>query len=181
MHSPQNYGEDEAVYDDNAYTYSTTFHNGQLMLYAHHVTETPSGPEYHMTQLKGYTLTSDRETFVAGATAFRNARDLARRQRTGFIGAANVRASQSESAASQGIEAAEHSVDVPDLVPYANYGAWQDADDALQQHVAETSGLNLDHETVATSIPQNLFEEGGRRDLAVTAVKQPAVFIKEES
>ena len=98
MHSLQNYGEKEPVYDGNAYTYSSTYLDGQLKLYAHHVTAptTPAGlPGYHMTQVDTYALTGSRKGFVEGATAFRNARDLARRHRDGFILDANARARRS--------------------------------------------------------------------------------------
>lgn len=91
MYSLQNYGKDEPVYDNNAYAFSSTYHDGTLKLYAHHPTAptTPAGrPEYHMTQLKAYALTNDRETLVEGATAFRNARDVAERHRDSFIEAA---------------------------------------------------------------------------------------------
>ncbi|GAB1309932.1 hypothetical protein MFIFM68171_00142 [Madurella fahalii] len=96
VHSLQSYGEEEPVYDGNAYAYSSTYHagTGTLQLYAHHITApaTPDGqPEYHMTQVKAYALTSDRETCVQGIGAFRNARDLARRHRDGFIQKANGR------------------------------------------------------------------------------------------
>ncbi|KAK3935964.1 hypothetical protein QBC46DRAFT_38762 [Diplogelasinospora grovesii] len=99
MQALQNYGEEEPVYDGNAYTYSSTYHagTGTLQLYAHHVTAptTPERrPEYHMTQLRTFGMTDTRETFVAGATAFRNARDLAQSHRNTFIQAANVRARQ---------------------------------------------------------------------------------------
>ena len=106
MHCLQNYAQDEPepIYDGHAHTFSSTYHagTGTLHLYAHHVTgPTAEGerPEYHMTQLRAYALTSDRETFVRGAAAFRNARDLARQQREAFIRAANARASQARPAA----------------------------------------------------------------------------------
>ncbi|KAH7377242.1 hypothetical protein B0T11DRAFT_273839 [Plectosphaerella cucumerina] len=51
-------------------------------------------PEYHMTQLKAYAMTNDRDTFVQGATAFRNARDLAKHHRDSLILAANSGASR---------------------------------------------------------------------------------------
>jgi len=100
MHSLQNYGFDEPVYDGNAYTFSATYHagTGTLQLYAHHVTAptTPGGrPEYHMTQLRTFGMTDTRETFVGGATAFRNLRDLAEDHRNAFIATANERARQS--------------------------------------------------------------------------------------
>lgn len=97
MHAMQNYGVTEPVYDGNAYTYSSTYHptTGTLQIYAHHVTPPTTAshrPGYHMTQLRAFALTSDRETFIAGVTAFRNVRDLAKRHRDSFIQAANARA-----------------------------------------------------------------------------------------
>jgi hypothetical protein len=95
MHSLQSHGEEEPVYDGKAYTYTTTYLNGQLKLYAHHVTAPtpPAGlPSYHMTQVNSFSLTGSRKGFVDGATAFRNARDLARRHRDEFIQDANTTA-----------------------------------------------------------------------------------------
>uniref|UniRef100_A0A8H7NP27 Uncharacterized protein n=1 Tax=Bionectria ochroleuca TaxID=29856 RepID=A0A8H7NP27_BIOOC len=65
MHSVQNYGEEEPVYDGNACSFSSAYHNGQL---------------------------DDRDAFIEGATAFRNTRDLAKEHRDRFIQAANMRA-----------------------------------------------------------------------------------------
>ncbi|KAH7309038.1 hypothetical protein B0I35DRAFT_515389 [Stachybotrys elegans] len=57
----------------------------------------PDGrPEYHMTKVRGFDMTDSRETFVQGATAFLNARDLAQRHRDAFIHAANARARQTD-------------------------------------------------------------------------------------
>lgn len=95
MHSLQNYGAEEPVYDGKPYTFSSIYHGGTLKMYAHHATAptTPGGrPEYHMTQLRTISMTDTRETFVDGATAFRNARDLAKQHRDTFIQAANARA-----------------------------------------------------------------------------------------
>ncbi|KAM3443536.1 hypothetical protein MY4824_000422 [Beauveria thailandica] len=94
MHSLQNYGEDKPIYDGNAYAFSAIYHSGQLVLYAHHMTgPTARGGrvKYHMTQLKGFLLTGDRETFIRGATAVRNMRDYARQQRNMLIQKANAR------------------------------------------------------------------------------------------
>ncbi|KAL2255945.1 hypothetical protein VTK26DRAFT_2445 [Humicola hyalothermophila] len=101
IHALQNYGAEEPAYDGNAYTYTSTYHagTGTLQLHAHHVTPptAPGGrPEYHMTKLRGFDMTDSRETFVQGATAFRNARDSAQRYRDRFIQAANERAHQSD-------------------------------------------------------------------------------------
>jgi len=109
MQALQNYGAEEPAFDGNAYTYSSTYHagTGTLQLYAHHVTPpiAPGGrPEYHMAQVKAFAMTSDRDTFVQGATAFRNARDLAQGHRDGFIQAANARARQSDMEPSPGAE-----------------------------------------------------------------------------
>ena len=92
MHSLQNHGAPEPKYDGNAYSYSSTYHDGQLKVYGTHLTKPKNAeapPEYHMTQIKSYAMTSDRETFQRGATAFRNLRDLAQSQRDGFIEQAN--------------------------------------------------------------------------------------------
>ncbi|KAL8296200.1 hypothetical protein RB601_003585 [Gaeumannomyces tritici] len=97
IHSLQNYGNDEPVYDGRPYTFSSTYQDGQLKLYTHHMTEpaTPGGrPECHMTQLRSFGMTDSRETFVQGATTFRNARDLAKQYRDSFIQAANEKARQ---------------------------------------------------------------------------------------
>ncbi|POR39177.1 Uncharacterized protein TPAR_00623, partial [Tolypocladium paradoxum] len=95
--SLQNYGGTTPTYDGNAYTYSSTYQDGTLKLYAHHIAApiTPGGlPEYHMTKLRGFDMTDSRETFVEGATAFRNARELAQRHRDSFIQIANAKASR---------------------------------------------------------------------------------------
>jgi hypothetical protein len=107
MHTLQNYGEEEPAYDGNAYTYSSTYHAGTLKLYAHHATPPTAPderPEYHMTQLGGYMMTHSRERFVEGASAFRNARDLAQRHRDQLIQEANATARQSDVEASHEAE-----------------------------------------------------------------------------
>lgn len=142
MLSLQNYGEDGPVYDGNAHTYSSTYYNGLLQLYAHHVTgPTNEGeqPEYHMTQLRTFGMTDTRETFIAGATAFRNARDLARQQRDTFIQEANARAAQAQT-----VDTREHLSKVHGgshthgHVYRSESTAWQDSHDDLQQYIAET-------------------------------------------
>ncbi|EGY20844.1 uncharacterized protein VDAG_02368 [Verticillium dahliae VdLs.17] len=105
MHSLQNYGREEPQYDGRTYTFSSTYHNGQLQMYAHHLTApTIEGgpPEYHMSQVKAFALTNDRDTFVQGATAFRNARDVAKQHRDDFIRAANAKPPQQTVTAPQG-------------------------------------------------------------------------------
>ena len=94
IHSLENYKNPYPRYDGKLNSYSSTYHpgTGTLKLYGHHMTaHPPSGGrhQYHMTQIKGYDMTSDRETFQKGATAFRNLRDLADSTRNSAIEAAN--------------------------------------------------------------------------------------------
>lgn len=95
IHALQNYGNEDPAYDNSAYTFSSTYYDGLLRLYAHHLQAptTPGGlPEYHMTRITGIDLGEDTETLIKGVTAFRNARDLAEQHRNCFIKAANSRA-----------------------------------------------------------------------------------------
>lgn len=110
MHSLQSHGEEEPVYDGNAYTYSSTYHAGTLRLYAHHPTAptTPGGrPGYHMTQVKGFDMLSDRDACADGIKYFRNARDLARSHRDRFIQDTNARARRSDALLVEELDAAE--------------------------------------------------------------------------
>lgn len=94
MHSLQNYGREEAVYDGQAYTYTSTYFDGILHLYANYTTAPATEgdrPEYHMTVINSYALIGDRKTFIKGATAYRNLRDLAKEHRDTFIRNANAR------------------------------------------------------------------------------------------
>ena len=109
MHALQNYGVPEPMYDGNAYTYSSTYIDGALKIFAHHVTAPKilgGRPEYHMTQLRAFLLADTREDFIVGAMAFRNARELAARHRRSFIEAANSRASQPGAVADRAVEEA---------------------------------------------------------------------------
>ena len=93
MHALQGYGQAEPTYDNKAYTFSSTYHDGTLKMYAHHPTQ-PSrlgeSPQYHMTPLRGFLLTDSPQTFRQGVGAFRNARDLAKEQREIFMEQANA-------------------------------------------------------------------------------------------
>jgi hypothetical protein len=96
MHCLQNYGRGP-IYDGNAYTFSATYHPGArtLALYAHNLTapeDSGGKPEYHLTDLPGYYLMSNRQALVDGLTAFRNLRDMAQEFRDRFIIAANAHA-----------------------------------------------------------------------------------------
>jgi len=92
MHTLQNYGAASVDYDDKAYTLTTTYHDGQLKLFTVHPTSSNAAgasTEYKMTQLKAFAMTSDRETFQKGATAYRNGREWSERQRKTLVDRAN--------------------------------------------------------------------------------------------
>jgi hypothetical protein len=95
MHSLQSYGQDKPTYDNNAYVITSTFHNGQLKMYTSHPAQ-PNGPgtqpEYYMTQINGWSMTGNAESFRQGVTAFRNAGDWTKEKRADAIKLANERA-----------------------------------------------------------------------------------------
>lgn len=99
MQSLQAYGQETPVYDNMARTISTIYHGGTLKMYAHSVGQ-PNGlgtePEYYMHQMGtwGMTDNSDRNTFLRGATAFKNALDMTRECRDEAISSANETARQ---------------------------------------------------------------------------------------
>jgi hypothetical protein len=96
IQSLQSYRRDKLVDDNNAYTVTSIYHGGTLKMYTSHPKSTGPGgrPEYFMSQLKGYSMTGDPETFRKGATAYRNARDWAKEQRDEAITQANERATR---------------------------------------------------------------------------------------
>ncbi|PVH68989.1 hypothetical protein DL98DRAFT_522428 [Cadophora sp. DSE1049] len=138
MHSLQSYSEGKPVYDGNAYTITSTYHTGLLRLYATHPTAGPeNSPEYHMTQINGWDLTNNPDTFRQGVTAFRNARDWAQEQRDALINAANRKARSTNPEPTR----TEH-------MPYSDWLAALDTGD-VSTHTVE-DGL---------SQPQVLYEE----------------------
>jgi hypothetical protein len=72
-------------------------------MYSHSVVQ-PNGPgtrpEYYMHQLNGWSMTSDQDTFLKGATAFKNAVDSTREYREAAIARANEMQSKRESGGS---------------------------------------------------------------------------------
>ncbi|KAH7302877.1 hypothetical protein B0I35DRAFT_365899, partial [Stachybotrys elegans] len=91
LHALQSY-KTEQIHDNKAYTLTWTYHGGTLKAYASQLIP-PSTPEmppgYAMTQLKGWSMTSDADAFRQGATAYRNGRDWAKMQRDQAIAQAN--------------------------------------------------------------------------------------------
>ncbi|KAF5529852.1 glyoxylate reductase, partial [Fusarium mexicanum] len=129
MHSLQNYRVDEPQYNNKPHTFSFAYHagTGTLQKYSHHMTApTTEGarPEYHMSQLKAYAMTSDLDTYAKGATDLRNTLDLAETYRGNFIRDANARASQTRTVAGRhrsttGLQPTEDSAD--ELAPTPPY------------------------------------------------------------
>lgn len=68
--------------------------------------------EFYMTQIKGWSLTSDLDTFRQGATWYRNGRDWAKEQRDDAIRRANERATSNvvESTMPASVRSAKHQV-----------------------------------------------------------------------
>ncbi|KAF4512012.1 hypothetical protein G6O67_001198 [Ophiocordyceps sinensis] len=146
LHALQNYGETEPTYDGNAYAYSSTYHSGTLRLYAHHVTEPSTGegrPEYHMTQAGAYGLDHNRQAFMDGVKAFRNARDMAKQHRDIFIQAANAKAAQAATMDPADVTGAREEVPASREMLESAGGldslVWQYTDDALQAQIADIS------------------------------------------
>ncbi|TWU79164.1 hypothetical protein ED733_008866 [Metarhizium rileyi] len=150
MHALQNYRETEP-----------------LKLYAHHVTAPTTAeerPGYHMTQIGAYTLTNSLESFIKGATAFRNARESAKRHRDSFIQAANARAAQETPVIQEEpVETSEEtSRPVWQYSPEVStsYTAWQDADYAPQQQIAHSSENALPHDTgIGSTVPGHSYAQ----------------------
>ena len=97
MHILQSYGQEEPVFDNNAYTITSIYHGGQLRMFTSHPTQptsTGSRPEYHMHQLRSFAMTDTAETFRQGATYYRNGMDWAKEQRDEAIRQANERAGE---------------------------------------------------------------------------------------
>lgn len=90
----------EDIYDNNAYTITSTYCSpgGILRIYATRpipsADPTERACDYHTTQLGGWALIGSRKQFCEGVGAFRNARDWASEQRDKAIAAANARLSQ---------------------------------------------------------------------------------------
>lgn len=92
LYSLQSYGQDDLICEDNAYTITSTYNDGQLKIFTSHSiqpVEATGRPQYYMNQLKGWSMTSDLQTFRQGAAAFRNARDWAKEKRNEAIAHAN--------------------------------------------------------------------------------------------
>lgn len=100
IHELRSYVGQGTLFDNNAYTITSTYHpSGLLTMYTTHPTPSgdPTNPtEYRMTQLNGWHMTGNPDTFRQGASAFRNARDWAEEKRKELIAAANAKVPYTE-------------------------------------------------------------------------------------
>ena len=66
MQCLQSYRKDVSVYNSNAYTITSTYHDNTLKMYTSHPikpTDARHEPEYIMTQLNSWSMTGNPETF----------------------------------------------------------------------------------------------------------------------
>ncbi|KAH8797839.1 hypothetical protein F5884DRAFT_646690, partial [Xylogone sp. PMI_703] len=92
MKSIQDFTDGTDTFDKNVRSYTSTLVDGHLKLYASHVTKSRSRSrpvDYHLTQLRSFSLTDSKSRFIEGITALRNSRDLAKEERDKAIALAN--------------------------------------------------------------------------------------------
>lgn len=99
MHALQSY-QANPIFDNNAYAITSKYYDGTLLLYAIYATKPRSPscrPEYIMALLNAWSMTTSPEEFRRGASAYRNARDWAKKKRDELIESANRRHLQAQS------------------------------------------------------------------------------------
>ncbi|KAI3318349.1 hypothetical protein HD806DRAFT_526295 [Xylariaceae sp. AK1471] len=92
MNSLQIYADLEFDSDNKAYTLTSTYYGGLLTIYASYPLLRASlqvPHEYAMVEIDAYILTRNIDTFRAGVSAYRNARDWAKQKRDEAIKRAN--------------------------------------------------------------------------------------------
>lgn len=97
IRSLQSYRVPEPLYDNKAYTITSTYHGGTLKMYTSHPIPPLSAggqPGCAMTQINTWGLTGDATSYRKGAAAYRNARDWAKQQRDNAIRQANEKAAR---------------------------------------------------------------------------------------
>ena len=142
LHMLQSYGQKNLQYDGNAYTITSSYSDGQLKMYTSHPVQQSDprrGAGYAMTQIKGWSMTSDLETFRQGARAFRNAIDWTKQQRDDAIDVANACAEANENAENTAPPSLQPSSGLPSSF---NSATSDERFPAASQH-SQTS-LNLD-------------------------------------
>ncbi len=143
VHKLQSFEADPTpVYDNNAYTITSTLHDGTLKMYTVHPTQSTDpndSSEYHMTQLGGWALTGSAAQCRDGTSAFRNARDWAKIQRDEIIAAANGRVTGMSKETST-LESSSHSMSQFTIEP--NPLESETSADELSQDVGRGSSLS---------------------------------------
>ncbi|KJK76312.1 hypothetical protein H634G_08372 [Metarhizium anisopliae BRIP 53293] len=94
LHCLQSYKQPEPRYDNKAYTLTSLYYGGTIKMYTTHLIPPlidGAQPGFVMTQINSWSVTGNRDAFRQGATAFRNGRDWAKRQRDNAINEANER------------------------------------------------------------------------------------------
>ncbi|KEF55616.1 uncharacterized protein A1O9_08366, partial [Exophiala aquamarina CBS 119918] len=77
----QSYGQDEPIFDNNAYTIISTYHDGTLKIYTIYPGRPASlggRPQFYIHQVNTWGMTGNDETYRQGATAYREARAWAK-------------------------------------------------------------------------------------------------------
>ena len=148
VHELRSFIDGEASYNNDAYTITSTYHGGTgaLKLYTVHPTLSTNPDrviEFCMTQLNGWDMTGNANTFRQGASALRNARDWAQEERKKLIAAANRRALDTESAP---LDSSTHS----SLSPSTNEIFNQESDTSTDELALEIAPLaSSSHRTPA--------------------------------
>lgn len=81
MQSVQSFRQTEPLYDGKAYAFTSISYGGNLKIFTSYVTEPASPearPEYHMHQIRPFSMSDSPETWRQGATMYRNAIDPAK-------------------------------------------------------------------------------------------------------
>ena len=89
MHKLQNYGNGAPAYDGNACSVASTYHDGQLKMYATHPAPPArrrGNPRYYTTQLRAFAITDTSDSFRSGAAAYCNACEWSRHHVRTFNG-----------------------------------------------------------------------------------------------
>jgi hypothetical protein len=147
MQSLQSYRQNELVYNNHAYTITSTYHDRQLKMYTTYIT-LPAGPgklpEYHMTQLNTWGLTGNADTFRQGATVFWNGRDLTKKWHDGFISAVNERVGLLNTELST-LRSSNYTLDTTDSYPTSAEESEVSADElALTLYLIEEPKTSVD-------------------------------------
>ena len=163
VHELRSYIDGETLYDNNAYTITSTYHGdtGDLSIYTMHPTSSKDSQfpvEYHMTQLRGWKMTDTPDTFRQGASALRNARDWAQEKRKEFIAAANSKALNTDASV---LDSSTHS----SLSPSTNEIVDQESDTSTDELALEIAPLASSSHRTPVGARKNPLEASSNRQI----------------